>query len=41
MKALRKIALIYDFISDEDTINEFVSPSGRKPILYKRLGGND
>ena len=41
MKAIRKIALIYDSISDADTINEFVSPSGRKPILYKRLGGND
>ena len=40
-ETLRKIALIYDSISGADTINEFESPSGRKPILYKRLGGYD
>lgn len=34
---LRKMALIYDDVdAPEDTINEFSSPEGRKPILYYR-----
>ena len=34
------MALLYDDIeTPEDTINEFTSPEGRKPILYYRKGG--
>ena len=39
---LRKMALIYDDVdAPEDTINEFSSPEGRKPILYYRRGGRE